>query len=84
MKTKQLKAELAARGARQSGLKAVLQRRLHGLLMAAAVARAAACTARRSARVARHKAKKRLHAEIFGDSDSDYPESASSASDDSD
>ena len=39
---------------------------------------------RRSGRVARHKAKKRLHAEIFGDSDSDCPESASSASDDSD
>ena len=50
MKLNQLKAELAARGARQAGLKAVLQRRLHGLLMADAVTRAASgrrTTARR-------------------------------------
>ena len=81
-----LKAELKKLGLDTDGLKAVLvlQRRLHGLLMAAAVARAAARAAKRSACVARHKAKKRLHAEIFGDSDSDCPESASSASDDSD
>ena len=32
MKLAQLKEELAARGSTRSGLKAVLQRRLHGLL----------------------------------------------------
>ena len=70
----QLKAELAARGVRQAGLKAVLQRRLHGLLMADAVTRAAGRAAKRSSRQAKHKATKRLHAEIFGsDSDDDGP-----------
>jgi len=74
MKLNQLKAELAARGARQAGLKAVLQRRLHGLLMADAVTRAAGRAAKRSSRQAKHKATKRLHAEIFGsDSDDDGP-----------
>ena len=34
----QLKEELAARGSTRSGLKATLQRRLHGLLVQAAIA----------------------------------------------
>ena len=37
MKLKQLKHELAARGVRRSGLKAMLQHRLHGLLVQAAI-----------------------------------------------
>ena len=37
MKLKQLKDELAARGGRRSGLKAMLQHRLHGLLVQAAI-----------------------------------------------
>ena len=37
MKLAQLKEELAARGSTRSGLKAVLQRRLHGLLVEAAI-----------------------------------------------
>ena len=39
MKLTQLKEELAARDSSQSGLKATLQRRLHGLLVEAAIAR---------------------------------------------
>ena len=39
MKLPQLKAELAARDSTRSGLKATLQRRLHGLLVQAAIAR---------------------------------------------
>ena len=42
MKLAQLKEELAARGSTRSGLKASLQRRLHGLLVEAAIARRAA------------------------------------------
>ena len=42
MKLTQLKEELAARGANRSGLKPALQRRLHGLLVQAAIARRAA------------------------------------------
>ena len=42
MKLKQLKDELAARGGRRSGLKAMLQHRLHGLLVQAAIVRHAA------------------------------------------
>ena len=42
MKLAHLKEELAARGARRSGLKAVLQRRLHGLLVEAVIAEQAA------------------------------------------
>ena len=38
MKLPQLKEELAARGSSRSGLKATLQRRLHGLLLEAAMA----------------------------------------------
>ena len=38
MKLPQLKEELAARGSLRSGLKATLQRRLHGLLLEAAIA----------------------------------------------
>ena len=38
MKLPQLKEELAARGSTRSGLKATLQRRLHGLLVQAAIA----------------------------------------------
>ena len=46
----------------------------HGLLMADAVTRAAGRAAKRSSRQAKHKATKRLHAEIFGsDSDDDGP-----------
>ena len=41
MKLAQLKEELAARGATRTGLKANLQRRLHGLLVQAAAARRA-------------------------------------------
>ena len=37
MKLPQLKEELAAQGAPRVGLKAVLQRRLHGLLVQAAI-----------------------------------------------
>ena len=37
MKLKQLKDKLAARGVRRSGLKAMLQHRLHGLLVQAAI-----------------------------------------------
>ena len=37
MKVPQLKEELAARDAKRSGLKAALQRRLHGLLVQAAI-----------------------------------------------
>jgi len=37
MKLAQLKEELAARGSTRSGLKAALQRRLHGLLVEAAI-----------------------------------------------
>ena len=37
MKLKQLKEELAARSARRSGLKAMLQHQLHGLLVQAAI-----------------------------------------------
>jgi hypothetical protein len=37
MKRTQLVAELAARGSTRTGLKAVLQRRLHGLLVEAAL-----------------------------------------------
>ena len=42
MKLPQLKEELAARDSKRSGLKAVLQRRLHGLLVEAEVAARAA------------------------------------------
>ena len=38
MKTQQLKEELAAHGSSRSGLKAALQRRVHGLLVQAAIA----------------------------------------------
>ena len=41
MKLPQLKEELAARGSTRSGLKAALQRRLHGLLVQAAIAQRA-------------------------------------------
>ena len=73
MKLNQLKAELAARGARQAGLKAVLQRRLHGLLMTDAVTRAAERAAKRPSRQDKHKSMKRLHAEIFGSDDDEAP-----------
>ena len=76
MKTKGLKAELAARGARQAGLKAPLQRWLHGLLMADAVARAA----KDAAEWEREASRKRLHAEIFG-SDSDSGSDGADSSD---
>ena len=91
MVTKGLKAELAARGARQAGLKAVLQRRLHGLLMADAVLRSAERVARAvglEAEVGRHEdggvARKRLHEELFGsesesESDADGSDGSSSA-----
>ena len=39
MELSQLREELAARGSSRSGLKASLQRRLHGLLVQAAIAR---------------------------------------------
>ena len=39
MKLPQLKEELASRDSSRSGLKAALQRRLHGLLVQAAIAR---------------------------------------------
>ena len=39
MKLQQLKVELAARGSKRTGLKPSLQRRLHGLLVQAAIAR---------------------------------------------
>ena len=39
MKLPQLKEELEARGSTRSGPKAALQRRLHGLLIEAAIAR---------------------------------------------
>ena len=42
MKLPQLKEELAARGSTRTGFKASLQRRLHGLLVQAAVQRRAA------------------------------------------
>jgi hypothetical protein len=42
MKLPQLKEELAARGSTRTGLKAPLQRRLHGLLVQAAAQRRAA------------------------------------------
>ena len=42
MKLPQLKEELAARGSKRSGLKGSLQRRLHGLLVQAAIATHAA------------------------------------------
>ena len=42
MKLPQLKEELAARGSTRTGLKASLQRRLHGLLVQAAIVRRAA------------------------------------------
>jgi hypothetical protein len=42
MKLPQLKEELAARGSSRSGLKANLQRRLHGLLVESAIAMAIA------------------------------------------
>lgn len=42
MKTQQLKEELAAHGSSRSGLKAALQRRVHGLLVQAAIAARAA------------------------------------------
>jgi hypothetical protein len=42
MKLPQLKEELAARGSTRTGLKASLQRRLHGLLVQAAAQRRAA------------------------------------------
>ena len=38
VKLPQLKEELAVRGSTRSGLKATLQRRLHGLLIEAAIA----------------------------------------------
>ena len=41
MKLAQLKEELAARGSTRTGLKASLQRRLHGLLVQAAIVRRA-------------------------------------------
>ena len=45
MKLPQLKEELAARGSSRSGLKANLQRRLHGLLVESAIARRAEAAA---------------------------------------
>ena len=42
MKLPQLKEELAARGSTRTGLKASLQRRLHGLLVQAAIVQRAA------------------------------------------
>ena len=41
MKIEQLKEELAARGSTRTGLKAVLQRRLHTLLLQAEIERRA-------------------------------------------
>ena len=41
MKVAQLKLELAERGSTRTGLKAVLQRRLHGLIVQAAIERRA-------------------------------------------
>ena len=41
MKVPELKDELAARGSTRTGLKAVLQRRLHALLVQAAIERSA-------------------------------------------
>ena len=41
MKVAQLKLELAERGSMRTGLKAVLQRRLHGLIVQAAIERRA-------------------------------------------
>ena len=45
MKLPQLKEELAARGSKSSGTKPVLQRRLHGQLVEAAIARRAEAAA---------------------------------------
>ena len=49
MKLPQLKEELAARDAKRAGMKAVLQRRLHALLVHAAIARRAEAHRRRRA-----------------------------------
>ena len=71
MKLPGLKEELKVRGERHSGVKHVLQRRLHGLLVQAAIQAAI-----------RRKEQKRLHWEIFG-KDSSEDDSRDSSGDSS-
>ena len=75
MRVKGLKDELKARGESRGGTKHVLQRRLHGLLVQAAIVR------KKRHRKRPHPSRRQMHAEIFGSDDSDCPSSGESDSD---
>ena len=77
LRVKGLKDELKARGESRGGTKHVLQRRLHGLLVQAAIVR------QKRHRKRPRPSRRQMHAEIFGSDDSDCP-SRSPSSDESD
>ena len=77
MRVKGLKHELKARGESRGGTKHVLQRRLHGLLVRAAIVR------QKRHRKRPRTAQQERHADIFGSDDSDYPSSPGESDDSS-
>ena len=77
MRVKGLKDELKARGESRGGTKHVLQRRLHGLLVRAAIVR------QKRHRKRPRTAQQERHADIFGSDDSDYPSSPGESDDSS-